>query len=203
MRELLHGASGTQLLGNDYWDDFNDNFWKTSNAGFWKLERIQSFRESGNGSWGAFLRGDWAESLRLMEEQRSALSTYYNKIEDHGFRTRRVRVVEKPICPYLQWELHFLRLRDELGGATRVVDLHQVAQFESSGMLPEIIVLGSEVMYELVYDETGLQQGGIRFTDKDLIKRWSTFISELYSSSEDIQTFFDREVAGLEPPRGD
>lgn len=200
MYDILDGVSGERLLGDDYWQDFGDNFWKTDETGFWKLERLQTFREPGSESWRAFADGRWAEALRLTEARRPDMVEYYRKIADRGFYTRRVRVVEKPIVPYLQWELHLLRLRDELGGSVRVVDAGQVAGRERAGLLPEIVTLGSTVMYELIYDRDGLQHGGVRYTDRELIERWRGIIKDLYAAGEEVAAFYEREMASLKAP---
>jgi hypothetical protein len=112
-----------------------------------------------------------------------------------------VRVVGKPITPYLQWELNSHTVWTQCGEKYSVVSEDQVAPFEESGLLPEIITLGADVMYEILYDETGILYGGVRFTDRDLIARCQKFIQHLYSIGEDFDGFFEREVAGLEPPR--
>jgi hypothetical protein len=57
-------------------------------------------------------------------------------------------------------------------------------------------------MYELEYDKNGLPDGAIRITERDTVTRWRKFIQDLYRAGEEVETFFEREVAGLEPPRG-
>ena len=201
MREVLDGQSGDLLVGKPYFDDFEKHFWDIGELGFWKLERLQTFQEPRSESWLAFARGDWDESLRLHEARSPSIAEYYRKTAEHGFAVRRVRVVETPLTPYLQWEFQLLRIRDQLGGKTRVVSAEQVARFENDGPLPEITVLGARAMYRLLYDDNGLQEGGVRFTDPDLIARWRGFIQDLYSAGEELEEFFQREVAPLEPPR--
>ena len=200
MRELLNEVSGDRLEGEHYLRQFDKDFWDIGKPGFWKLERIQTFREPRSESWVAFDKGDWSEALRLIEARRPQLEEQSQKIADHGFGTRWVRVVEKPITSYLQWEFYAYMLRVQCGDRIRVATADQVARFEQEGRLPEIITLGSEVMYELVYDESGLQEGGIRFTDRELIARWQAFIRDLYAIGEEAESYFQREVANLEPP---
>jgi hypothetical protein len=200
MRELLDEASGERLEGDRYSQQFDKDFWNVGEPGFWKLERRQTFRQPRSESWVAFDKGDWAEALRLSEIRRPSLEDYYRKIADHGFSTWWVRVAEKPITPYLQWEFNSYLLRRQYGDKIRVVGVDQVEPFEHGSLLPEIITLGREVMYELLYDESGLQEGGIRFTDRELILRWQEFIRDLYATGEEVESYFHREVANLEPP---
>jgi hypothetical protein len=50
-------------------------------------------------------------------------------------------VVERPICPYLQWELHLLTMRAQCGELIRVVPVDMVRDLEANGQLPELITL--------------------------------------------------------------
>lgn len=200
MHDVFGGDSGATLTLAEYWPEFEARFWQTSPPGFWKLERQQTFQEPNNESWRAFAQGRWEESLRLIEAERRAFGDYYRRAAELGFRTRRVRVVEKPISPYLQWELHVLRLRHECGGRTRVVGPDQVATFELECPLPEIYTLGLNLMYEAVYDADGTLAAARRFTDRDLIARCQRLIEDLYHLGEPLDEFFTRDVATLEPP---
>lgn len=202
MHDLLETVAGERLIGDDYWHDFDENFWKIGDPGFWKLERLQTFQEPADDSWVAFSDGDWTKAMRLLERRRANLEGHYRRMARHGFKTWRVRVVEKPITPYLQWELHLLKLRHELGGSTRVIGLRQVEECEREQALPEIITLGNNVMYQLLYDDTGLQEGGIRITDRRAVRKWRDFIKSLYEDGESLTSYFAREVATLPVPHG-
>jgi hypothetical protein len=201
MRDLLDGATGERMDLDAYQADFERTFWATTEPGFWKLERQQFFKEPGNDSWEAFAKGDWEESLRILEAGRHDMADYYRRIGERGFATRRVRVVEEPIIPYLQWELQVLRMRDEFGGAVHVVDGSQVAEFECDTPLPEIYTLGSTVMYQAVYGDDGVLDSARRFVDRDLIVRCQRFIQDLYEIGRPLAPFFADRVATLPPPR--
>jgi hypothetical protein len=131
MADLLDGAAGEQMELAEYRADFEQEFWRTGRSGFWKVQRQQFFQEPGYDSWEAFARGDWAEALRLLEDGRAGLAEYHRRVKEHGFAVCRVRVVEEPLTPYLQWELHVLRLREECGSGVRIVHPDQVASLEA------------------------------------------------------------------------
>jgi hypothetical protein len=201
MRDLLDGAVGERMELDAYYSDFEKNFWATTEPGFWKLERQQFFKEPGNESWVAFAKGDWQESLQILEAGRQDMVDYYRKAVERGFITHRVRVVELPIIPYLQWELHVLRMRDALGGTVRVVGPDQVAEFEHNAPLPEIYTLGTTLMYQAIYDDDGVLESARRFVDRDLVMRCQRFIQGLYEVGQPLQPFFASHVAVLPPPR--
>jgi hypothetical protein len=203
MRDLLASASWDMLELADYYADFERHFWTIDDRGFWKLERQQCFQEPGYDSWEAFARGDWDESLRLLEAGRADMAAYHRRVAEAGFSARRVRVVEEPITPYLQWELHALRIRDECGGPIRVVGPEHVTQVEANGLLPEVCTLAHTVMYEAVYDERGILSAARRCTDPEQIGQCQRFIADLYAQGEPLAEYFSRAVAGLPAPTGD
>jgi hypothetical protein len=120
MRELLDGASGRRLAYDDYVTSIDNDYQRIDEPGFWKLERGQFFREPTSPGWQAFDRGDWDEAPRLAEESRPALEAEYRE-------------------PLL--------VRAQSGERMRVVRGEQVAEFERFGRLPEMITLGSGVMW--------------------------------------------------------
>lgn len=200
MYELLAGAAAERLELEAYRAEFRERFWQTDRVGFWKLERQQFFQEPGFESWDAFARGDWEESLRLLEAERAEMEAEHRRMAEHGFSVQRVRVVAEPIIPYLQWELHVLRLREHYGTGVRVLGPEQVAPYEQDRPLPELCTLGTAVMYEIVYDGRGILDGARRYTDPELIQRCQELIAELYSEGEPLSTFFPRKVAPLPAP---
>lgn len=200
MPDLLDGVNSELLTLDDYNVAFDQDFWSIKEGDFWKLERQQHFREPDDDSWRAFAEGNWSEALRLLEARRDDLIDYYRKIAAHGFANYRVRVVEQPIIPYLQWELHLLRVRERAGALIRVIGPDKIAELESDGSLPEFATLGSTVLYQPVYDEHGVLCAGRRFRDRGLVDRCRTLTQTLYDEGEPLASFFDREVAPLPPP---
>jgi hypothetical protein len=201
MRDLLGGAVGEHMDLDAYLADFEKQFWETTAPGFWKLERQQYFKEPSHESWQAFARGDWPQALHIIEAGRPAMHDYYRKVEACGFATRRVRVVEEPIIPYLQWEMQILRMRDEYGGTVRIINGGQVADFERTAPLPEIYTLGTTVMYQAVYDDEGVLESARRYVDRDLVVRCQRFIQDLFEIGQPMQPYFAEHVAVLPPPR--
>ncbi|MFG2947567.1 DUF6879 family protein [Streptomyces adustus] len=200
MRSPQAVGPGRRLGLDDYLEDFDRYFWRSGPEGFWKLERQQSFLEPGVASWEAFRRGRWDESLALLEGQRGHYEEYFRRIAGSGFTLHRVRCVEEPISPYLQWELHLLHLKAQYGENTRVLNGEGIRRYEAEHTLSEIVVLGSLVMYEVVYDDEGKLVGGIRFSDPHDISRCRQTIQEMHRSGEPLGDFFSRHVARLPPP---
>ena len=156
MRDLFGAAPGEPLELDAYREDFRRRDFAVDGYDSWKLERRQHFREPGDASWEAFVRGDWREALRLIEAQRSGLSDLSRLAAGHRCRLLRVRVVETPLTPYLQWELHLLRVRAECGGLIRVLGPEPLAEYEAESPVPELITLNDDTVYEIRYDAEGV-----------------------------------------------
>jgi hypothetical protein len=201
MSEAPQQVVGARLTVDEYIADFEPRFWRTEPVGGWKLERQQTFREPGNESWEASDDGDWERSKDLLERDRAGAREYQQSILDHGFEFHRVRVVEKPYSPYLIWELNCLLIRHQYGERIRIIPADAVNELERHRHLPEIVVLGDEVVYEVHYDETGAAAGATRSTDPHTIRHWRELIRDLHARGENLPDFFAREIADLAPAR--
>lgn len=199
MRELLERTGGEPMTVADYLADYERHFWSTGSPGCWKLQRRQHPREPGCASWQAFARGDREESLRLLEADRDNIAAEHQRIDELGLTVQWVRVVEEPLTPYVQWELHLLRLHERCGSRVRVVRSRQVRALEAAGPLPEIHTLGTEVMYRIRYDDRGMVAGVRRYTDRELIARCQRVLVDLHACGEPPGDYVAQEVASPAP----
>ncbi|MFG1698528.1 DUF6879 family protein [Nonomuraea sp. NPDC049309] len=206
MLERIHEIPGVRLSADEYLDDFWPNFRKIDDV-FWKLERIQSFQETGEPSWVAMMEGDWDRSLKLIDDKpigwfdsRGGLMREYDRPAENFLR-RRIRIVEQPVTPYLQWEMHVLALRVATVEQVRVLDAGEVAELEGGRRLPELVVLGTVVMYEVTYDETGRHSGARRIDDREVIEACHGELDKLFAAGEDFRSYYDREIVPLPAPR--
>ncbi|MFF7471824.1 DUF6879 family protein [Streptomyces sp. NPDC008092] len=167
-----------------------------------KLERGQHFKERGFPSWEAFAAGDWTRALSLAAERRDDYAQELQKAAQLGVPHRRLRVVEFPITPYVQWEFFVLRVRVDVGDDIRVLDARKISDIEKDRPVPEVVILGEVAMYEVVYDDDGNAAGANRFTDRALIRETSLGFDTLYERGEGFSDFFGREIVPLGPPQG-
>ncbi|WP_407564834.1 DUF6879 family protein [Streptomyces sp. 184] len=165
-----------------------------------KLERGQNFKERGFASWEAFAAGQWDRAVSLAQERREVYAEQFQEAARRRILQRRLRVVEFPVTPYVQWEFHVLRLRVELGDNIRVLDARKIADIEKDRPVPEVVILGDVAMYEVLYDDDGNAMGCRRFTDRVLIQETSAGFDALYERGDGFHDFFDREIAPLAPP---
>jgi hypothetical protein len=112
----------------------------------------------------------------------------------------RLRVVEEPLRPYVQWELHSLRQQAEFGQRIRVLTAEDIATSETDAILPELVILGGHALYHVLYTDGATPDGAVLFTDPEIVNPWVTFISDAYASAEDVRSYFNRAVAHLPTP---
>jgi hypothetical protein len=196
---LLASYRGVRLGQAEYQRDFAERRWLAGDADSWKIERLQAYDETGFPSWEAFMAGDWPAALALIEQERPGFAEFYRGFAARGAAFRRIRIVEAPVSPYVQWEFQVLRVRAECGERCRVLDAGRIAESEIGGRLPELVSLSGQTLYVTQY-AGGVPAGATRFTDQDLISRYEQFAARLYASGEDLDAYFQREIAPLPPP---
>lgn len=191
MHDLIRAATGSLLLGNDHKLAFDEDFWLSDSAGFWKLENRQDFIEPDSDSWLAYARGDEAAATRHTAARQPELADYYRRIDEAGFRTHRVRVVDLPMSPYLRWEMELLSLRNKSGASIRVVHRAAVEEHETTAPLPEIAICGHRAAYILLYSSEGLLLGSTRYTEETLIRELRDYIADLHFAGTDLTDFWE------------
>ncbi|MEV6983206.1 DUF6879 family protein [Sphaerisporangium sp. NPDC051017] len=194
MLDRVRGVPGHRLGAAAYLDEFWPYFDRLGGGTLWKLERAQSFQEPDVPSWVAMIGGGWERALALVEEMRPTVHS------DPGQDLRRLRIVDKPVTPYLQWEMQILKIRVEAGEKIRVLPVESVAHLESAAELPEVVILGGLTMYEVLYDDAGILAGGRRIDDQSVLDACRAQLAELYDKGENLLSYFEREIAPLPPP---
>lgn len=192
---------GDRLSRAAYGTDFGQRYAALRDASCWKLERLQHFEEKDNASRDALRRGDWPEALRLLDARRDALREEAADDARQGVTFHRIRVVEEPLTPYMQWELHSHRHRVRYAAEkVRVLPAAEVAAAETGGILPELTIIGKDTLFRVVYTAEGAPDGAVRYTDPAVVGSWTAYLKDLYAAAEDLTGYFDRAVAPLPPP---
>lgn len=198
--DVLDSADGVRLRQSQYQEDFEASLWRVDGADSWKLERMQSYSEVGFPSWEALMAGDWEKALQLYEAERPNIDAFHDEFRRHRSRFYRVRVVVEPVTPYVQWEMHCLKLRAECGEGIRIVNHRAVSMLESAAQLPELVSLCGRVLYRTIYNDKQEPDGAIRYGDPEVVTRYERFARGLYEAGEDIESYFSRAIADLPPP---
>lgn len=202
MLERLREVEGTLLDRPAYHADSAAERARLT-GGIWKLERSQHFSEPHDPAWRALMAGDWDGAIGVFEQERPAVREKARSYARRGTPFRRLRVVEHPVSRYLQWEMHYFRVLAEEGGEgyeLRVVDASLLKDLERDRPVPEVVVLGEVVAYEIRYDERWAPCGARRITDPEAVRSTRDQIAALWKQGEPLMDFFDREIAPLPVP---
>ena len=190
MLERVAELTGQELKLDNYFEDFDARFWQVDSS--WKLERRQVFQEPDVPSWRAMIKGDRERSLALADEMRDGIAEHQRRLDAHDIIQRRLRIVELPLSDYLWWELYVLRIRADLGERIRVLSPSAVAPWETSGSLPEIILLGEHTTYQVRYDQDGTVTGAKLLADPEVTTACRVEMAALWEKSEDLASFLTR-----------
>lgn len=193
-------GGGARLTVGSYLADFSAQYRLVSGV-FWKLERRQVFREPDVPSWAAAVSGDWDRALRLIEPMRAEVTAEFASVP--GMERRRIRVVETPVSAYLQWEMQVLKMRAEAGEQVKVLDAALVEGRELVCPLPELVILGDAVMYEICYSDDGSLAGAYRIAAPEVVAACADELAGLFGQGEDLGSYFAREIASLPAPSRD
>lgn len=200
MLERLRKVPGETLDRASYHEQMREETERVTGV-VWKLERSQFFHESDDDpAWQTYLAGDWDRSIEIFEAERPDVRAEAQKYTRQGSELRRLRVVEHPISPYLQWEMHSFHVLVQCGMPIRVIDANLVRDREQAEPLPEVIVVGSQVLFEVRYDDTWAARGARRIDDPDVIAQVGGELAALWRQGEPLVDYFAREIAPLPPP---
>ncbi|RNL87535.1 hypothetical protein EFW17_01610 [Halostreptopolyspora alba] len=195
MFDRIRAAEGTILDRPAYHADSDQEEEKLDGGVIWKLERAQYFNELDDPAWDAFVAGDWARVMEIFESERDAVRADVGRYVHQGLEFRRLRIVEDPPTPYLQWESHSHRIFAECGHAIRALDTPEVAHLEGANPLPELMIYGTRVLYQVRYDEAWTPIGAKRVDDPELVAGAAAAIAELWERGEAFSDYFDRCIA--------
>lgn len=196
----IRQAPGAVLDRPTYHADSDEEQEKLSGGVIWKLERSQVFNEAGDPAWDAFLAGDWPRVMEIFESEREAIQKEVRGNTEQGLEFRRLRIVERPPTPYLQWESHSHRIFIECGHQIRALDSTEVASLETTSPLPELMVYGDQVLYQVRYDSVWTPIGAKRVDDPGLVAEAAEAIARLWRRGEPFLDYFAREIRGLPAP---
>jgi hypothetical protein len=75
------------------------------------------------------------------------------------------------------------------------------AALQADRPLPDALSLCGEVIYHTLYTDKGVPDGAIRLTDPTAVNSYQVMVRDLYARGEDLDSYFQRAVRPLPPPR--
>jgi hypothetical protein len=199
MLDLIHDIPGEEFDRPSYHADRRRTEREIPGV-VWKLERAQEFREPDDPSWRALVQGRWRDAINLHEKDRDYARAERRRNRENSVELRRLRIVERPVTAYLQWETYFFKILVEEGFELRMLDAAHVRELEHSRPLPELLVHGDQMLYEVRYDKQGTPCGARRIDDPNVVAPVHDEIAALWARGEPLMDYFEREIAPMPPP---
>lgn len=164
---------------SDFFKAFDDP-WAKVRGQILKLETKQTYKEPGNASYEALVRGDFELALKLLPKVRTEDDELYQTLAEKKVDFIRCRPVVRPISNYLKWEIECYKL-NELQGE-RIYFTEQSEIFDRYALHDFMVFDRFGVMVH-DYDETGEIQGGWAIRDSALIDALIMLFSIIKASS--------------------
>lgn len=92
------------------------------------------------------------------------------------------------------------RPEDQYGEGVSILTTDRLAALGVTAPLPDVVVLGREVAYEVHYTDQGQLDGATRHTARAVVDDARAFIQRLHGDGEPLASYFPRAIAGLRPP---
>ncbi len=88
-----------------------DKFWDDMKTEWFKLEVLQDYAAEDEGpSLQKWLAGDQKASLELMKiDEEPDFTADCHKKQAKGVKMTRIHLIERPLTPYMQWEIEFYK----------------------------------------------------------------------------------------------
>jgi hypothetical protein len=153
-------------------DEFGERFtesWAQMRSRFLKIECWQAYRElEGNTSQSAYGSGEVDRARELLRHEAEADRPLYEDIKARHIDYARIRLVQEPLTPYLEYELMAYRIRAEMGEDIEVVRCGQELKLPNEDYF-DFLLFDRHTALIHDYGDDGLQRGGWITEDAEVI----------------------------------
>jgi hypothetical protein len=144
-------------------DEFSAKFseaWSTLTSRFLKLECRQTYREvETNESQAAYESGETQRARDLLALEAEADRPLYEDIAKQGIDYARIRLIQEPLSPYLQYELISYEIRQAMGENIEVVRLPSGLTLPNDDYF-DFLLFDRHTALIHDYGDSGSQSGG-------------------------------------------
>jgi hypothetical protein len=160
MRPPQWALQGSTRLGLDGFSAMFSDAWSALTSRFLKLETWQTYQElDTTESQKAYESGDAQRARELLALEAEADRPLYEDIAKQGIDYARIRLIQEPLSPYLQYELISYRIRHAMG------ENIQIARIPAEVTLPnndyfDFLLFDRHTALIHDYGDAGAQSGG-------------------------------------------
>jgi hypothetical protein len=165
--------------------------WSRLQSRFLKLECWQRYWESeDNQSQAAYNSGDIDTARDLLRREAEVDRPLYEDVRSRGIEYARVRLVQEPLTPYLEYELLSYRIRVDLGENIEVVRCDAGARLPDERHFDFLLFdRGTALIHDYGTAKIGRQVGGWLTHEPDVIARLEQTIASLRRQAVPVQHY--------------
>lgn len=167
-----------------------DEFWRyfTELRSRWvKVERLQHYDESDSPGYQSFLRGDYDEARRLVQQMvREQDDPFFDFAREHGISMIRIRICDLPLGPYLvHYEIPGYVTVAERGPQIRFVDAEDISDLLASTGISDYVLFDETRVIARLYhdDDRGILREAHLVEDTPLVGEYVKVTEELIERS--------------------
>ncbi|GII75728.1 hypothetical protein Sru01_07100 [Sphaerisporangium rufum] len=173
-------------------DEFGQEFaaaWSRIGRRFLKVECWQTYQElDGTRSQEAYRRGDVERALELLEQEAEADRPLYEDVRIRGLEYCRIRLVQEPLTPYLDYELLAYRIRAKLGEIIEIVRCAMTSSLPNDEFF-DFLLFDRRTALIHDYGDTGRQAGGWLIDDPAVLQALEDRAVELRRTAVPLAEF--------------
>jgi hypothetical protein len=179
-------------------EEFQSEFsaaWSGLTQRFLKLECWQEYQElEASESQDAYNRGDIPEACALLQREAEADRPLYEDIGKRGLDYARIRVVQKPLTPYLEYELMAYRIRAVMGENIEVVRIDAATQLPGEQCFDFLLFdRDAALIHDYGTGDVGRQNGGWVTHDAGTIASLGEMAGALRRAALPLLKFLDSQ----------
>ena len=163
-------------------DEFLDAFakeWSSLTTRFVKVECLQTYDESDDPSYQAFIDGKIDDARALLKDAYESQRQFYLKAQESCVSLIRIRIVQYPISEYLAWELEAYKIAASLGEEILVVDQFDLQRTGVVDRVHDFLLFDTRSLFVHDYDDNGKFRGGHLIPTAKVIDRYEQIVEDL------------------------
>jgi|ERR671914_612398 hypothetical protein len=177
-------------------DEFGSRFsdaWSRLRARFLKLECWQAYQERDtNQSQQMYSKGDPDKTRELLRQEAEVDRPLYADVRARGVDFARIRLVQEPLTPYLDYELMAYEIREEMGETIAIVRCSRELTLPNDEYF-DFLLFDRHTALIHDYGDDGRQSGGWLTTDSEVIASLERVATHLRQRAIPLREF----IAGL------
>jgi hypothetical protein len=188
-RDVIGTRYAHSRLDLDGWMSTFGSLWERMEDRYFQFERLQTFQEPEDPSYRELVKGDMSSAVRLLDDSVARDAAFLISSCRRGIQYIRMRAVELPLTPYLEWEFKSYRVSARYGQMILVVDLTEHDRSGDFFRSHDFLLFDAATVLIHDYGQEGLLCGGWLIEDPATVGLYSDLAARLIPASVPLGVF--------------